>query len=198
MALQKLGAQRIVDLADDNPNARHINTCFEEVVKHELRAHAWNFSILRTVLAPTATPIVANPDLPFNNAFPLPADCLRILPPSRINVDWQIEQIDGVSAIFTNDGTSLSIRYVSYVINPNVWDALFAEAVACKIAVQVCEAITQSNTKQEKAEREYVFAIRRARQINAFENPTPDEPEDMWVNVRHAGALGTRNWLVGG
>ena len=198
MALQKLGAARIVSMTEDSVNARHVNACFEEVVKQELRDHSWNFSILRAVLAPSATTPTANVDLSFNYAFPLPTGCLRILPPSRRNLDWQIESIDNVSAIFSNDGTSIDLRYVAYIEDPTRWDALFAEAVSCRIAVQLCEAITQSNTKQEKCEREYVFAIRRAKRANAFENVSAEEPEDNWIAVRRPGALGSRNWLVGG
>lgn len=198
MALQKLGAARVVSLTEDTTNARNVNACFDEIVKQELRAHLWNFAILRVVLAPSATTPITSPDQPYNYAFPLPADCLRILPPARYNLDWQIESIDSVPAIYTNDGTSLPIRYVAYVSDTNRWDALFAECVSCRIAVQCCEAITQSNTKQEKCEREYVFALSRARKANAFENVSGEQPEDSWSEVRRAGSLGTRNWLVGG
>ena len=89
-ALQKLGAERIVSLTQDHPNARHINACFEEIVKQELRDRPWGFAIKRVVLAPSATTTITNPDMPFNNAFPLPNGCLRVLPPSRENLDWQI------------------------------------------------------------------------------------------------------------
>ena len=198
LALQKLGAERIVSLTQDHPNARSINACFEETVKQELRDRAWGFAIKRVVLAPSSTTTITNPDMPFNNAFPLPNGCLRVLPPSRENLDWQIESIDNVAAIYTNDGTSLPIRYVDYVADPTRWDALFAEVIACRIAVQCCEDITQSNTKQEKVERELKFALARARKTNAFESALVDEPEDVWSSCRRAGALGSRNWLVGG
>ena len=196
MALRKLGAARIVSLTDNNVNARTINDIFDEAVKQELRDHAWNFAIQRVILAPSSTTPVVNNDMAYTYAFPLPPDALRVLKPSRYQLDWTIESVDSVSCILTNDGNSISLRYVAYVADPNRWDALFAEVIACRLAVECCEQINQSNTKQEKCERQLNLAWARARRTNAFERIRDVEPEDSWVEVRRAGVQGDRNWLV--
>ncbi|SOD41316.1 hypothetical protein [Nitrosovibrio sp. Nv4] len=180
LALQKLGAARITSLTEDSRNARSINNCYELVRDRELRAHKWNFAVKRTTLAPDATA----PDFDFGYAFTLPSDCLRILPPSRHGLDWKIENHGGSAAILTNDGDTLEILYISSVEDPTVFDPLFVDAFAAKLAWHICEELTQSNQKKADAFNEYKMAIREARQANAFENISEDAPEDPWLAVR--------------
>lgn len=180
LALQLLGAARIVSLTDDHKNARAVNSCFEFLRDKELRAHAWNFSIERATLAPSSTA----PEFDFDYAFPLPTEFLRLLPPARHALDWNIERVDDKSCIVTNDGDTLEIRYVARIIDPTKFDMLFVYALAAKIAEHCCEELTQSNTKQQKATAFYKDAIAEARKINAFEQTVPEEPEDPWLAAR--------------
>lgn len=180
LALQKLGATRITSLTEDSRNARSVNACYEHLRDKELRAHKWNFAIKRTTLAPSAT----DPDFDYDYAFPLPSDCLRLLPPSRHALDWKIESHDGSPAILTNDGDTLEILYVARITDPTQFDECFIEMLACKIADHCCEEITQSNAKQANIREQYRDARREARQMNAFENISDEPPEDPWLAAR--------------
>jgi hypothetical protein len=180
LALQLLGAARIVTLSDDHKNARAVNSCFEFLRDRELRAHAWNFAIKRATLAPSSV----EPEFDYDYAFPLPADYLRLLPPARHALDWNIEHVDNKSCIVTNDGDTLEIRYIARITDPTLFDMLFDYALAAKIADHCCEEITQSNTKKATAKQEYKDAIAEARKINAFEQTVPEEPEDPWLAAR--------------
>ena len=97
-------------------------------------------------------------------------------------------------AILTNDGTTLSLRYVARITDPTQFDALFVDALACKIAWQLCEALTQSNTKKQAANQEYVLAIREARKMNAIEIGTQSQPIDEWILARRTGQLVNSEW----
>ena len=189
LALQKLGAQEIVSMDEDTRERRAITRCYTMLRDRELRAHNWNFSIRRAVLAPSTVA----PLFEFAKAFPLPADCLRPLPPSR-DVDWTIEYHEGSKHILTNEGTVIYLRYVSRVTDETQFDPLFADMLACKIAWHCCEEITQSNQKKADIEREYDKAKADAKRINAFEQATPQEPEPPWLTARYAGDRG-QNWL---
>ena len=189
LALQKLGAQEIVSMDEDTRERRAITRCYTMLRDRELRAHNWNFSIKRKVLAPSSVA----PLFEFAKAFPLPADCLRPLPPSR-DVDWTIEYHEGSKHILTNEGTVIYLRYVSRVTDETQFDPLFADMLACKIAWHCCEEITQSNQKKADIEREYDKAKADAKRINAFEQATPQEPEPPWLTARYAGDRG-QNWL---
>ena len=188
LALQKLGAAEIVSMDEDTRERRAISRCYTMLRDRELRAHNWNFSIRRKVLAPSSVA----PLFEFAKAFPLPSDCLRPLPPSR-DVDWTIEYHEGSKHILTNEGTVIYLRYVSRVTDEHQFDPLFADMLACKIAWHCCEEITQSNQKKADIEREYDKARADAKRINAFEQATPQEPEPPWLTARYAGDRG-QNW----
>lgn len=189
LALQKLGAGEIVSMDEDTRERRAITRCYSMLRDRELRAHNWNFSIKRKILAPSSVA----PLFEFAKAFPLPADCLRPLPPAR-DVDWTIEYHEGSKHILTNEGTVIYLRYVSRVTDETQFDPLFADMLACKIAWHCCEELTQSNQKKADIEREYKDAKAEAKRTNAFEQATPQEPEPPWLTARYAGDRG-QNWL---
>lgn len=197
-ALQKLGAARIVDLTDNSVAARACNNCYERLRDKELRAHRWNFAISRAQLAASTTSPAFGPAY----AYPLPADFLRLAPldPENIagsglsipgtivtfgaSMDWRIENhLDG-RAILSNEGAPLNIRYVAIVTDPNLMDALFREALACRMAEEMCEEITQSNVKKADARTDYKAAIQEAKLTNALENVPEQSADSSWVTSR--------------
>lgn len=174
-ALQKLGANRITSLTDASPNARACNNAYAEVRDAELRAHPWAFSIKRATLASSTTP----PAFKYGNAIPLPTDCLRLLPPDDYDNDWVVES----GNILTN-ATTANVRYISQVVDPNLMDPTFREALACRLAMEMCEELTQSNTKLQGIMEQYKMALREARRNNAFERRSQEPREDSWITVR--------------
>ena len=179
-ALQKLGAETIVSLTQDSENARSCNRVFEHLRDAELRAHPWNFAIKRAQLAADSTA----PAFGYANAFTVPADFLRMLAPdvwaNPNDLDWQIEG----KKILTNDSAPLELRYIYRVEDPNQFDALFVEALACRIAAELCEKITQSNSKAQLIRDDYTTAMRTARKLNAFENVPSEPATDTWITSR--------------
>ena len=190
LALQKLGASRISSLSDATENARECNAAYELLRDRELRANRWKFAIKRTTLAPSST----TPDFTYTYAFQLPSDCLRVLFPARLGLDWKIENHEGHPAILTNDGNSLEVRYIARVTDPTKFDALFVDALACKLAWQLCEALTQSNTKKAAALDEYKMAMADARKMNAIELGVLKQPVDEWLAARRVGQLYNSEW----
>jgi len=183
LALQKLGAKRITALTEDSNNARQCNACYETLRDKELRKHPWKFAITRATLTPLATA----PLFDYDYAFPLPADCLRVLLPNRENLDWKLETQSGQRVILTNDGDSINIRYIYRATDPNQFDTCFVEALAAKIAWHTCEQITQSNEKKATAKEDYKTAIADAKKTDAFEDEPQDAPRSSWETARLAG-----------
>lgn len=176
-ALQKIGAEnRITSLTEDSRNARAVNACYAEKRDAELRAHRWNFAIKRAVLSPDT----AVPAFHFSYQFTLPTDCLRPLPPRRTTLDWHVEG----GKILTNDGTTINLRYISRVTDPNAMDPLFRDMLACRIAEQICEQVTQSNSKLEAVNAAYKASRAEARRNNAFEQTADAPPTDSWELAR--------------
>lgn len=179
-ALQKLGAKRITAITEDSVNARACNTAYDPVRLAELRAHPWSCAITRAQLAASSTaPLFAR-----ERYFPLPSDYVRLLPQdpdyNENSNDWQIE----AGQIITDDSSPLNIRYVYNLEDPTIMDPLFREALSCKLALELCEELTQSNQKKESLRADYKMAIKEARRVNAILNIAAKPPEDEWVTIR--------------
>ena len=190
LALQKLGAARIVSLSENSRNAKSVNACYEPQRDTELRKYLWNFARKRTSLAAHSTA----PAFMYEAAYPLPSDYLRLIKPARLGLDWHVEQHEGALAILSTDGAPLDVRYIARVTNPALFDPSFIEMLACKIAWHTCEDLTQSNTKKAALMEEYRAARAEARQTNAFEVPKNPEPIDEWLVARHTGQLVNTEW----
>jgi hypothetical protein len=114
----------------------------------------------------------------------LPADYLLLIDPdpeANFNDrDWQLEN-DG---IHSNESAPLEIRYVAKITDPNAMDPLFREALSADMAVELCEEITQSNTKKASLVEDLKDALASAKRANAFESIAQEMPEDTWISVR--------------
>lgn len=188
-ALTKIGEARILSLSDDVEAARVIDSLWDIVRDAELRARNWNFSIARASLAA----LVSAPSWGFDYQYQLPSDCLRVIQAgeyfpgvsmtnyrSRSDADYQIEG----GKILTNLGAPLKVRYVSRVEDTGSWDGAFVEVFACKLAVEVCERLTESTSKRQLAWDEYQAALRAAVRSDAIENPPEPLADDTWVLAR--------------
>lgn len=173
-ALQIIGERRITNITEDSPQARDLNVAYEPLRDALLRSYFWNFAIKRARLAAS----VDTPEFGWNYQYPMPADFLRLIP------DFEYEyQVEG-STILSNDSGPLDIRYIRRVTDPNAFDPLFAEALSAKLASELAEIRTQSNSKKEYAEQLFREKITEARRVSAFEQPSLTPPEDDWVSVR--------------
>jgi len=179
-ALQKIGAKRITSITEDSVNARACNNAYNPLRLSELRSHPWSCAIARAQLAASSTEPL------FGKAYmyPLPSDYLRSLPNDpgyNLNSeDWQIE----AGNILTDDTSPLNLRYIYDLTDPNIMDAMFREALACRLALEICEELTQSNQKKEALKMEYKEAIREAKRVNAILNIAANPPEDEWITIR--------------
>lgn len=177
-ALQKLGAERIVDIGENSSNARACNALYSELRDAELRSHPWNFAIKRDQLAAEAlAPIFGKA-----YSFQLPSDFLYLREDdiNSLSKDWIIEG----KKILTDEGGPLNIRYNAQVTDANQMDPLFREALATIMALEMCEEITQSNSKKDALKDDYKQIVNKAKKANAIERIALQPPEDEWVTVR--------------
>lgn len=188
-ALTKLGDSRILDITDDNKQARTMNSMFTIVRDAELRARVWNFSKTRVSLAAD----IDTPAWGYDYQYSLPSDCLRVLQigqyyPLASLTDYMTgdERPYSIESgkILANDDGPLDIIYVSSVADVSLWDSCFCEVMAAKLALEACETLTQSNTKRQLAERDYVSAVTAAIRSNALEVLPVQFNETSWVMSR--------------
>lgn len=187
LALTKLGAARITDLADNTRNARVMNAIFDEKRDAELASHPWTFAIKRAQIPALS----AAPAFQWARQYPLPSDYLRLV---QIGEDYTfydsnsgpLFQVEG-NAILTDEASPLDVRYVYRVTSTGLFSPLFVEALACRLAAEGCEEITQNAAKQEGVWAQHMRAIREAKRVNAIEQP-PQQPQDLsWVRAMTEG-----------
>lgn len=188
-ALTKLGSARITSLSDDVKAARSITSCIEDLRDDELRAHRWQFAMKRTSLAALADA----PTFGYQYQYALPSDFLRMdmvddrYPSAVMDNYIDAEYLDWVlegNVILTDIGAPLKLRYVAQITDPNAWDVNFREALASRIAMEICEDLTQSDTKKQAAANDYKRAITQAVRVGAIEKPPVTTPDNTWVISR--------------
>lgn len=196
-ALQKLGAKRISALTDETPTARACALAYPIVRQSELRKYDWNFAIERASLAAD----VPAPTWGRENSFTLPDDYIKLTNSypedmvsdnSTVGVsvaftaffngmkDWVIEG----KKIVTNDSAPLYVRYIKDVTDTSQWDALFVDVMANALAYEICEEITQSNTKKDSIEKSYKNSIEEAKKASSIEVAPAEAPQDSWIACR--------------
>lgn len=189
LAALKLGAEWISSFNDETKFARSIKLCYDRLLYAELAKNRWAFAIKRASL-----PALANaPAWGFERQFLLPVDCLRL---DWVNGAGRSEylanflpdstspfKVEG-SNILTDLEAPLQIRYVGKIDNPELWDPCFLDAFAARLAAEVCEAVTQSDSKKKMLWSEYESSIATARRMSAIQNPPSSIPDDSWNESR--------------
>lgn len=184
-ALVKVGASRITSLSEDSKQARTLSAIYSIKRDAELAANPWTFAIKRAQIPASSTA----PAFGWAYAYPLPSDYLALV---EVGEDFTFYDSDsgalfaietdsnGSLAILTDQTSPLNVRYVYRVTNTGLFNSLFVEALACRLAAEVCEELTQSASKKEALWLEHRRALREARRLNAIEQPPRKNPPTSW------------------
>lgn len=185
-ALQKIGATRILSLADNSREARECNIAYDSNRRDELRKHAWVFAKKRAVLAPDS----AAPAFDYAYQFTLPSDCLRVLLPQDSTLDWAVEgrkiltNANSKFTLLTTGTPQLNLTYLADVEDCAQWDPSFYNVMAISLAIDICEPLTNSNQKKQVLLADYKDAIDDSARMNAFEQLPKEPPDDSWLTGR--------------
>lgn len=179
-ALAKIGAAPIVSLTEGSKTA---NLCAEQYDKLRddlLRSHAWNFAVRRVKLARLTEP----PAFGFSYAYQLPADWLRSLavqdaPVREATVPYRIEGRRLVS-----DAEALYLRYLARVEDANDMPPDFRETLASLLARELAVPVAQSVNLSQVLDEQYRRRLRRAKSVDALEDPPEPLPPGAWLLVR--------------
>ena len=175
-ALVKLGCNPATNIeTDDTKESRTLNGMYDYIRDAELQAHTWNFSKKRVILSP----LVAAPDFEYEYYYQLPSDFLSIF---YIVNDPEYE-IEG-DKILTDSGDELQLVYIARITDTTLFSSLFVEALACQLALESCETITQSNTKYQLLFEKYKETIVLAKRANAITLHTRGKAESEWLEAR--------------
>ncbi len=179
-ALLKLGQETINNLTDQNERAKTANEIFASVRDTLLCSYRWAFATKRASISADATA----PAFGWTTRYALPEDFLRL---SEIcNADYRETdnyEIEG-GYILCNYETPLKIKYVSRITTSSIFPPYFCEALACKLAFELCERLKQDQARKQTLMQEYALAISEAKKCNAIQLATMQMPKGSLIDVR--------------
>ena len=178
-ALNNLGASNITSLDENSKAARVVNQRYESVRDAVFRAHPWNCLINRASLAQeTSTPAFG-----YTYQYALPTDpfCLRVLEFSNGSLSYPQDNITNNTGgpVFVIEGRKLltdegsaQIKYIGRITDTQLYDASLTEALAARLAAEICYAITGSTSMVQIQTSLYEAKINEARFNDATEGAT--------------------------
>lgn len=128
------------------------------------------------------------------NVYRLPCNHLREAPQ---NPNQTVTWLGGPTGIMYSDWTPegdylitsdlgpITYRFVADFVDVRGMDDMFCEGFAARIAMEVCEELTQSGTKVGLIAKVYDEWISRARTVNGIEIGAEDPPDDDYISVRY-------------
>jgi hypothetical protein len=190
-ALNHLGATNISSLDEATKAGRHMNQIFETVRDDVFRAHPWNSLIRRLELGQETE----KPAFGYNFQYALPQDpyCLRVLEFSNGSQTYPYDNMVDNSGgpVFVIEGrklltdeTSVKIKYIARVTDPNEYDANLISTLAARLAQDACYSITGSTSLIQVMAAMYQDRLKEARFIDATEGATQRIEASNFIEAR--------------
>ena len=154
MALGRLGAKRINDYddaSDTKPEAIQCRLHYEQTRDALIRSHWWRFARARATLSANAT----DPDFEYDYAYDLPVDFLRMKKPYEADGVTELlytYSLEG-KQLLSNE-TSMDIKYIKKVTDPNQFDPLFIEVLVLQLALKMVMPLTQDKVLRRELHEE--------------------------------------------
>jgi hypothetical protein len=176
--LMLLGETLISSLTDATQEARLASSAWARVRPAVIRSHPWNSTTTRASLPKLTT----TPAWGWAFEYQLPPDCLAVF---DIDTDdseqyWTVE----ARKLLADIDAPLGILYAKDELDSQVFDPLLVEALSHALALEMCEAITQSNTKRGQLHNLFNETMTRAKLADGQESSTRAFDEDEWILAR--------------
>lgn len=160
VALSRIGANEITALDEATVESKLAVMLWEIARKATLRDHPWNFAITEVELSKLAVPATYN----YSYSYQLPAGCVRLLEV----YDCRDFKVAGRNIQTDND--TITIRYISDVTDTAMWDALFTDAMAQRLAAELAYPLTKSQATADTQVTLYERKLAKARFVDSSED----------------------------
>lgn len=194
-ALRKVGDRRITSIDDTVPSAGVARDVLATERDDLLRSHPWNFAVTRIELSRLA----AAPAFEYDYAYAMPSDFMRAVSVHASDAaDGDLEyKIEGlkqsddtyVNAVLCNS-TTVFLRYVRRVTDPNLMTPAFRQVLTLRLAVIFTTGIAKSNTLHQILTEELRDATRKAVSVDGIEDYPERMPVGSWASSRHGTRRG--------
>ena len=180
LGLAKLGSARVSRLDPATSQLeRHVASGYDHWKRSEIGKRRWTFARVANYKFPK----LAENDKTFDGKpykFELPSDMVRL-------TKTKTGRYERAGSFLYSGYSDLRDDYFRNVDESEL-DPLFAEVLACRVALECVEYVTQSNTKKSDIASEYAAAVRDASKANAFEigpeNISDEDDQYALLNAR--------------
>ena len=183
MALGLLSQERITDLDDEsNVTAGYCRTFLPIARDSVLEDGKWAFATKRVILQLHET----TPPFDWGYQYILPADFIAV---QQVNdsdeVEYAVEMSDGQRVLLCDLDTEVYLKYTYRNLLSGHWSPLFAEALACKLAMYLNNAVgSGAATKLKVVAELYDVALRKAKNSQGRQGYKSSEKTSSWTLSR--------------
>lgn len=190
VALYRLGnGQAIASLTEKSPAAEVCHLFYDDCCDAVLADFPWRFATKRVVLADLAQ---TQPDWQFSYRYP--TECLRIIqlmtpqgprfPASDDRVPYEVGADDaGTGRIILTNLPQACLRYVARITDPNMFDAIFRDALSWRLAAEIAMPLTGDANLGNLAQQRYQMTLSAASSLSMNETQSPPPP---WSDITDA------------
>jgi hypothetical protein len=128
------------------------------------------------------------------NVYQLPFGFLRVAPEdpkagsvsilgAPSNIMYRDYDLEG-QFIVTRETNPILWRFVADLTEISLFDPMFCEGLAARIAMEACEPVTQATEKLKNCREAYALFMGEARKLNGIEIGTIQPPIDDYLSCR--------------
>jgi hypothetical protein len=188
LALSHLGAAAIVSLTENSAEGIACNLHYETCRDSVLRDYPWNFATKRVALAELSE----TPPAGWSHVYSLPTDCLRareiVNPAGTDPIKFLIESnAAGTARVLLTNQAQATLLYTAAVSEVTMFDPLFVDALAWKLASMVCIPLTRDRNIMQMCQTMYINVLAQAQTADANEGQVEPPREADWIAARGIG-----------
>lgn len=191
IALARIGNSRTMNSLEERTKEAAICKLFFEPMRDAvLSDFDWNFAAARVVLADLGDPVPG-----WDYRYQYPTDCMKIteiLPKGmryplseRMRIQFEVgSDAEGTGKVIHTNEPQATMLYVKQITDPNMFDAVFRDALAWRLAAEISMPITANADMGTMAQNRYAQVLGAASARSMNEGQEPVEPMSELASVR--------------
>lgn len=178
-AILLMGGKPILLPLEQSPGAKACNQAWPIVRREVLSEHAWQAVVARVQLPKSE----AAPVHGWAFQYPVAFDNLRIL---SVNEFWPEDRrwVVESTGILTDMDAPLDVVYIKDVEDTTRYSPLLTSALCHRLALEIIERRTQSNTKREQLEALYQKKLTKAKMTDVREQSSAQYVDADAISIR--------------
>lgn len=176
-ALSEVGDLRVAVDTELTGQAKACNAAWTTVLEELLVEHPWNFAKIYKTL----TREIATPEWRWTYSFVLPPDYLTIREVELQRDDWEVV---ANKKLYSNTEGPINISYTANITDTTRYSPGFVTALGYRLAAEIVEELTQSNTKKQDVFAIYERRLKKAKRQDGREAPPQTQKSGRWVRAR--------------